>query len=123
MSKIQTDVNRFRKIVRGKVRDELRKHLGHQEMFGRQGKRVVSIPIPHLELPHFVHDPGGRGVGQGDGEGQGGQGQKAGKDPGRHILEAEFTVEELAEMLGEALELGWAVSKQLLSGNAPARAL
>jgi len=105
MSKIQTDVNRFRKIVRGKVRDELRKHLGHQEMFGRQGKRVVSIPIPHLELPHFVHDPGGRGVGQGDGEGQGGQGQKAGKDPGRHILEAEFTVEELAEMLGEALEL------------------
>jgi len=105
MSRIQSDVNRFKQIVRGRVREELRKHLGQQEMFGRKGKNVVSIPIPHLEMPHFVHDPGGgKGVGQGDGEGDG-KGQKAGKDPGQHVLEAEFTVEELAEMLGEALEL------------------
>jgi uncharacterized sporulation protein YeaH/YhbH (DUF444 family) len=103
MSRIQSDVNRFRQIVRGRVREELRKHLGQQELFGRKGKNVVSIPIPHLELPHFVHDPGGgQGVGQGDGDGEG---QKAGKDPGQHILEAEFSVEELAEMLGDALEL------------------
>ena len=105
MSRIQSDVNRFKQIVRGRVREDLRKHLGQQEMFGRKGKNVVSIPIPHLEMPHFVHDPGGgKGVGQGDGEGDG-EGQKAGKDPGQHVLEAEFTVEELAEMLGEALEL------------------
>jgi uncharacterized sporulation protein YeaH/YhbH (DUF444 family) len=102
VSRIQSDVNRFRQIVRGKVREELRKHLGHHEMFGREGKRLVSIPIPHLELPRFVHDPGG-GVGQG--EGDAGDGPGAGKDPGQHILEAEFSVEELAEMLGEALEL------------------
>lgn len=100
---IHADVNRFRQIVRGRVREELRKHLGRQELIGRQGKHIVSIPVPQLELPHFVHDPGGRGVGQGDGED--GEGQKAGKDPGQHILEAEFTVEELARMLGEALEL------------------
>jgi uncharacterized sporulation protein YeaH/YhbH (DUF444 family) len=103
MSRIQSDANRFRQIVRGKVREELRRHLGHHELFGREGKRVVSIPVPHLELPHFVHDPGGKGVGQGDGEGEGGT--KAGKDPGQHILEAEFSVEELAQMMGEALEL------------------
>jgi uncharacterized sporulation protein YeaH/YhbH (DUF444 family) len=102
VSRIQSAVNRFRQIVRGKVREELRKHLGHHEMFGREGKRLVSIPIPHLELPRFVHDPGG-GVGQG--EGDAGDGPGAGKDPGQHILEAEFSVEELAEMLGEALEL------------------
>jgi len=105
MPRIQSDVNRFRQIVRGKVREELRKHLGHQEMFGRQGKHVVSIPVPQLDLPHFAHDPGGRGVGQGDGDGQGGEGSNAGKDPGQHVLEAEFTVDELAQMLGEALEL------------------
>ena len=105
MSRIQSDANRFRQIVRGKVRDELRRHLGHQELIGRQGKSVVSIPIPHLEMPRFVHDPGGEGVGQGDGDGTGGQGSGAGKDPGQHILEAEFSIEELAEMLGEALEL------------------
>ena len=105
MSRIQTDVNRFRQIVRGRVREELRRHLGHQELIGRQGKRTVSIPIPHLEAPRFVHDPGGRGVGQGEGEGDGGQGGGAGKDPGQHVLEAEFSIEELAEMLGDALEL------------------
>ncbi|MCP3980642.1 MAG: DUF444 family protein [bacterium] len=109
VSRIKSDVNRFRQIVRGRVREELRKHLGHQEMIGRQGKRVVSIPIPQLEQPHFVHDPGGQGVGQGDGEG--GEGNKAGKDPGQHMLEAEFTVEELAQMLGEALELPRIVPK------------
>ncbi len=102
MSKIQKDASRFRKIVRGKVREELKRHLGHHELFGRRGKNVVSIPVPHLELPRFVHDPGGKGVGQGDGEGEG---NKAGKDPGQHLLEAEFSVEELAQMMGEALEL------------------
>jgi uncharacterized sporulation protein YeaH/YhbH (DUF444 family) len=103
VSRIQTDVNRFRQIVRGLVREELRKHLGRQELIGRQGKRVVSIPIPHLETPQFVHDPGGQGVGQGDG--QDGAGRKAGNEAGQHLLEAEFSVEELAKMLGEALEL------------------
>jgi len=103
MSRIQSDLNRFRQIVRGRVREELRKHLGQQELFGRKGRNVVSIPIPHLELPHFVHDPGGgKGVGQGDGDGEG---RRAGSEPGQHLLEAEFTVEELAQMLGEALEL------------------
>ena len=103
MSRIETDLNRFHKIVRGRVREELRHHLGQHEMIGRQRGRTVSIPVPHLELPHFVHDPGGRGLGQGEGEAANGTG--AGKDPGEHILEAEFTVEELAHMLGDALEL------------------
>ena len=59
VSKIKSDLSRFRQIVRGHVREELKKHLGHQELIGRQGKQIVSIPIPQLELPHFVHDPGG----------------------------------------------------------------
>ena len=63
MSRIQSDASRFRKIVRGKVREDLKRHLGHHELFGREGKHVVSIPVPHLELPRFVHDPGGKGVG------------------------------------------------------------
>lgn len=105
MPRIQSDVNRFRQIVRGKVREELKKHLGRQELVGREGKRVVSIPIPHLEMPHFVHDPGGQGVGQGEGQGQGGEGKAAGNEPGEHMLEAEFSIDELATMLGEALEL------------------
>ncbi len=102
-TKIESDVNRFRQIVRGRVRDELRRHLGQQELIGRQGKRLVSIPVPHLDLPRLVHDPGGQGVGQGEGEP--GDGTGAGSESSPHMLEAEFTVEELAKMLGEALEL------------------
>jgi hypothetical protein len=104
MPRIESDVHRFRQIVRGRVREELKKHLGRTELFGKQGGHVVSIPVPHLELPHFVHDTGGKGVGQGEGQSEEGEGQ-AGDQPGAHILEAEFTVEELASMLGEALEL------------------
>ena len=40
MSRIKSDVNRFRQIVRGKVREELRKHLGRQELIGRDGKLI-----------------------------------------------------------------------------------
>src|SRR6516162_8204041 len=76
MPRIESDVNRFRQIVRGRVREELKKHLGRTEMFGKQGDRVVSIPVPHLELPHFVHDTGGKGVGQGDGDAGGGRGPR-----------------------------------------------
>src|SRR5258706_12763870 len=67
MPRIESDVNRFRQIVRGKVREELKKHLGKTELFGKQGGHVVSIPIPHLELPHFVPATGGKVVGQGEG--------------------------------------------------------
>jgi uncharacterized sporulation protein YeaH/YhbH (DUF444 family) len=102
VSRIQPDLNRFRQIVRGRVREELRKHLGQQELIGRRGKQTVSIPIPHLELPRFAHDPDGQGVGQGDGEDGG---RKAGDKPGQHMLEAEFAVEELAALLGDALKL------------------
>ena len=90
-TKIESDVNRFRQIVRGRVRDELRRHLGQQELIGSQGKRLVSIPVPHLDLPRLVHDPGGQGVGQGEGEP--GDGTGAGSESSPHMLEAEFTVD------------------------------
>lgn len=110
---IEQDVNRYKKIVRGKVRQNLRKYISKSELIGRQGKNLVSIPIPMIELPRFQFGDPRNGVGQGNGEvgdpisqgdPQNGSG-KAGDQPGRHILEVELTLEELAEMLGEELEL------------------
>ncbi len=114
---IDRDLNRFKEIVRGKVRQQLRKYITHGEMLGRQGRNVVSIPVPNIEIPHFRHGPkGSGGVGQGDGEngqpiGKGedddgdGTGQ-AGSEPGsEHYREVEVTLEELAAMLGQELEL------------------
>jgi sporulation protein YhbH len=110
---IDHDHNRFRQIVRGKIRQNLRKYVTHGEMIGRQGKELVSIPIPQLDIPHFRYGKNGSGgVAQGDGEvgqpidgdGESGKG-KAGGDPGAHVLEVDVPLEELAQILGDELQL------------------
>jgi uncharacterized protein len=113
--KIDRDSSRFKQIVRGKIRENLRKYVTHGEMIGRKGKDLVSIPLPQLDVPHFRYGQNGRGgVGQGEGEpGQpiaagddDGDGQgKAGSDPGQHVLEVDISLEELAAILGDELEL------------------
>ncbi|MBP7146199.1 MAG: DUF444 family protein [Acidobacteria bacterium] len=112
--KIETDVGRFRQIVRGKVRDELRRFMSRGEMIGRKGKNLVSIPLNRIDLPRFVHGSNNRPhVGQGEGEvgsvlGPAGEqqgGGEAGNAPGEHILEVEMTLEELAELLGREFGL------------------
>ena len=113
---IERDHTRFKQIVRGKIRENLRKYVTHGEMIGRKGRDLVSIPVPQLDVPHFRYGKNGSGgVGQGDGEvgdpvgkpgpGQGGAGG-AGSDPGGgHVLEVEISLDELAEILGDELEL------------------
>jgi len=115
VERIERDVARFRDIVKGKIRQNLRKFITNSELIGRQGKTIVSIPVPQIEIPHFTYqwrDVGG--VGQGEGEegdilwfeGQEGEGQRgAGFLPGLHPIEVEITLEELLELLGEELEL------------------
>ena len=114
--KIERDQRRFKQIVRGKIRENLRKYVTHGEMIGRKGRDLVSIPVPNLEVPHFRFGKNGNGgVGQGDGEegetiGQGGDPQDgngpAGSEPGAgHFLEVDVSLEELAQILGDELEL------------------
>lgn len=112
--KIQRDHSRFRDIVRGKIRKGLRDYISHGEMIGRQGKETVSIPVPQIEVPRFTFGEKGQGgVGQGQGDpgdpvGQSEEGDgagQAGEGEGNHILEVEVTLDELAEILGEELEL------------------
>jgi uncharacterized protein len=112
--KIDQDHRRFRQIVRGKIRENLRRYISKGEIIGRKGKDLVSIPIPQIDIPRFKFSDKDRGgVGQGDGEAgdpvgdgdeQKGKG-KAGKDSGEHLLEVDITLDELAEILGEELEL------------------
>ena len=67
--KIERDQRRFKQIVRGRIRQNLRKYVTHGEMIGRKGRDLVSIPVPSLDVPHFrFGDNGAGGVGQGDGE-------------------------------------------------------
>lgn len=111
--KIERDHQRFRKIVRGKVKSNLGKYVSRGEMIGKKGTDLVSIPLPQIEIPQFRYgNKGAGGVGQGEGQpGQAltppkdGDGNQAGDQPGGHILEVELTLEELAEILGEELAL------------------
>ncbi len=113
--KIDQDHSRFRNIVRGKIRQNLRKYISHGELIGRKGKDLVSVPIPQIDIPRFrFGDKQQGGVGQGDGDvgdpvggdpaQESGQG-KAGQDAGDHVLEVDVTLDELAAILGEELEL------------------
>ncbi|MFH1549692.1 MAG: DUF444 family protein [Planctomycetota bacterium] len=113
--KIEQDSNRFRQIVRGTIRKDLRKYISRGELIGRKGKYLVSIPLPQISIPHFRFGPKeAGGVGQGEGEAgtaigseaEGpGSGPGAGNLPGEHILEVDVSLEELAKILGEELEL------------------
>src|SRR5437879_1985883 len=112
---IEQDYLSFRQSVRGRSKQDLKKYISQGELIGKKGKDFVSIPIPQIEMPNFRF---GRrntgGVGQGEGEpGQAlapgdvdedGAGQ-AGNAPGGHILEVDLTMDELAEILAEELEL------------------
>jgi hypothetical protein len=110
--KIERDHQRFRQIVKGRIRGDLRKFLTRGELIGKEGKNLISIPVRGIDLPHFRYgDNSEGGVGQGDGQpGQPVDGEASGigpggTEPGQHILEVEITLDELADILGEELQL------------------
>ncbi|MBX2796934.1 MAG: DUF444 family protein [Myxococcales bacterium] len=107
MLSIDRDLGRFRDIVKGRVRKDLRRYMSSGELVGRKGKEMVSIPLPQIGIPRLRYGDNNQGVGQGEGDsGDGsGQGPRAGDAPGDHMLEVEISVDELAEILGEELEL------------------
>ena len=114
---IKRDHSRFRKIVKGKIRDNLRKYVSNGEMPVPKGGGKYKIPMPSIETPRFKFgDKQQGGTGQGDGQagdpvdgqegeqGQPGQGE-AGEGEGNKELEVELSLDELASILGEELAL------------------
>ena len=112
--KIKQDHSRFKQIVRGKIKQNLKKYIQKGEMVGKKGKDLVTIPLPTIDIPHFkfgAKQQGGVGQGPGDigqqlGPGQPGDGTgQAGEGEGQHVLEVDVGLEDLAEILGEELQL------------------
>lgn len=110
---IRKDHHRFREIVKGKVKEDLKKYVSQGEMIGKRENEYVKIPLPKIDIPNFRYGAKQQGgVGQGEGQpgqdvgdpGEGGQGA-AGEAPGEHLVEVELTMEELADILGEKLAL------------------
>ncbi len=110
VSKIEQDHQRFRQIIRGKIRKDLRRFIARGEMIGKEGQRYVAIPVHDIDIPTFRYGDNSGGVGMGEGEegqpiGQGTGAGKGGEQEGKHILEVNVSLEELADILGEELKL------------------
>lgn len=113
---IKRDHARFRKIVKGKIRENLRKYVSQGEQIIPKGKDVFKVPMPSIDIPRFrFGDQSQGGMGQGEGQqgepvdGQGQPGEpgegEAGENEGRKELEVEMELEELAQILAQELEL------------------
>jgi len=113
---IKRDHARFRKIVKGRIRDNLRKYVSKGEMPSPKGDGTFKIPMPSIDTPRFKFgDKSQGGMGQGNGEagdpvdgqeGEGpGQGGEVGNQAGNKELEVDLSLEELAHILGEELAL------------------
>jgi uncharacterized sporulation protein YeaH/YhbH (DUF444 family) len=106
VQKIDSDHARFRHIVKGKIKENLRRFISQGEILGKKGKDVVSIPLPQIQLPRFRYghqQTGGTGMGDGEvgdvlapgqveGEGSG----QAGQDAAEHVLEVEALKRQIA---------------------------
>ena len=77
------DRARFRGIVRGRLREDLRQYLCNSEWVGRQNGRQITIPIPQISLPRlrFGEGQGGKegSNGRSDGGADGDQGLGSGR--------------------------------------------
>jgi uncharacterized sporulation protein YeaH/YhbH (DUF444 family) len=115
MGSIDNDYHRFKKIVDGKLRENLKRFVQKGERIVKKGRDSFVVPMPNIDIPRFKFGSGD-GVGQGNGkegdkigqgqpgEGQPGQGE-VGDGEGAKELEAEFSAKELASILGDELEL------------------
>lgn len=113
---IKRDHSRFKKIVKGKIRDNLRKYVSQGEQIIPKGDGTFKVPMPSIDIPRFRfggESQGGTGQGSGEqgdpvdgkpGEGEPGEGE-AGQDEGAKELDVSMDIEELASILAEELEL------------------
>ena len=115
MGNIYNDNSRFKKIIKGKIKENLKKYIVSDDMLGKEGDKIIKIPVPKIHLPRFIHDPqSGSGVSQGDGNSgdpldkdkqKKSNDGKAGNQESDHIYDAEITIDELGKLFGDVLQL------------------
>lgn len=108
---VRDDHRKFKKIVRGCIKSNFQQYLNYDHVVGRRENEMIKIPIPSIEIPRFKYGPQQQGgVGQGPGStgesAEPGDGTtQAGNQPGEQTIEVDVSLDELADILGEALEL------------------
>jgi len=117
---IENDHSRFKDIIKGRAKESLKKYIQKGERpakVGGQDGKEIKVPIERIDLPKFKfnsqqqQEKGAGQSGDGDpqnGEPQDGEGQgdgEAGEGEGQKEIEAAFSPDEVAKILGEELEL------------------
>ena len=123
--KMDSDHSRFKKIVKGWIRKELKNFIISGDITtrlptqtsGSAQPKTLTIPLPRIDLPQFEFgSPEEQGNGQGVGQGRGDVGDQvpasateevggAGDGSAQHTYEDEVSLDTLAQMLGEELSL------------------
>jgi sporulation protein YhbH len=119
------DQSRHQEKVNEVIRGQLPGILSDESMIGADGKKIIKVPIRSLELPRFRFNQKGKPqAGQGNGDskvgdiiGQQGQpgpgkGGEPGEIPGIDYYEAEYTVDQLTEMVFADLGLPFLLPKE-----------
>ena len=103
---IDHDYKRFRDIIKGHVRKNLKQYIVNGHLIGKEGKDSIRIPLPQIDLPKFIHDDEDEeGIGQGDGDEGDYAPDDASDEDGEVTYDTEISLEELADIMGENLQL------------------
>ncbi|UCH89945.1 MAG: DUF444 family protein [Thermoplasmata archaeon] len=109
----ECDEKRLEDKIREAIRKDIRKYITEEALITGDGCKKVKIPIRGLNLPEFRFSPKGqKGIGTGRGkDAKAGDKVKMAPGPGagqgeeEHILEKEFTIDELVNLAFEELGL------------------
>lgn len=111
--RIQEDHKIFRDVVSGRTRRELKRLIKSGAIVRQRPKGgKVTISIPQIDIPHFIHGDSGEGIGRGPGkEGdiigrdpQPGNGNQAGDQEGEGI-HIQIDMEDVLAFMEEELKL------------------
>lgn len=111
--RIQEDHKKFRDVVSGRTRKELKRLIKSGAIVRHRPKGgKITISIPQIDIPHFVHGDTGEGIGRGPGkEGdiigrdpQPGKGNKAG-DQEAEGIHIQIDMDDVLKFMEEELKL------------------
>lgn len=115
--KAPADQARHNEKIREAVKSNLPDIVSEESIIASDGTRPIRVPIRSLELPRFRYDLNRKNhVGQGSGDSEAGdvlgdpsqgpgKGKGAGDQPGFDYFEAEISIDDLAELIFEDMEL------------------
>lgn len=133
------DVKRHHEKVKKAIKEKLREIISDEDIITQDTKgKKIRVPVKSIDIPDLRRGnrkkgkdgegegkagkagigqgPGGKGkeIGRRPAEGEGeGKPNKAGDQPGEDMIEAEFTIEEIIEMMLEDLGLPFLTKKSL----------